>query len=197
MAFCKWPQPCWHCKMCGLSGPSLCWVVFAGHLFPPPLAEKCSADLSEGGSSYSPSFASLLGFLSSQAARCWSYASHSDPGRMRRDWACNLGIAVTESQKRRLSLWSVDGSVVPRVRPDTSLLPFTQKAARFGAMSLGGGGTDVWTRSVCDSWERQRGNTPLKEVWWECDDSSGIPVTGSGKENKQQGVLLRKPSKVH
>lgn len=62
-----------------------CVQLFLQGICFPPLAEKCSADLSEGGSSYSPSFASLLGFLSSQAARCWSYASHSDPGRMRRD----------------------------------------------------------------------------------------------------------------
>lgn len=73
-----------------------------------------------------------------------------------------LGIDVTHSQKRRLLLQSPGGCVVPCVQPNIAFLPFRQKAACFGATSLGGGGTDVGTRSVCDSWERQRGNAQLK-----------------------------------
>lgn len=54
-----------------------------------------------------------------------------------------LGIDVTKSQKRSLSLSSTGGCGALRVRPNLSLLPFRQKAACFGVTSLGGGGTDV------------------------------------------------------
>ena len=193
---CAWSVPCWHwdawppCTTAELSQScrGICLLPY----------RRWSRRPSVRRSEYpAPLLLYIAGAVSPQQPGCrvqeMGFSLFILAGQRRAE-PVTLGIEVTTSQKRSLSL----GCVAPGVQLNPSSPPLRRKAACFGVTSLGGGGTDVRTRSVCDSWERQRGNAQLKgEVWWECDDSSRTPVTRSGKENKQGGVLLRKLRKVH